>query len=154
MIDADCSFDFYNSGLASGAGRSVTVGTGGKGCYTADDAETFHSLDTTLAESVGQVIWTGTEFMIWGVNRVARSSDGAAWSSTATKLTPAGTFRPEAVAKAQAGAYVAAIGQYEDQAFYRSSDGVAWERLAASPKGHPIRKIVAGYAPADLACKP
>jgi hypothetical protein len=153
-IDAACNFDFYNSGLASGKGRTLTVGTGGKGCYTADDAETFQGLDTTLSESVGQVIWTGTEFMIWGVNRVARSSNGSSWSTSATSVTPAGTFRPDAVAKAVNGAYVAAIGQYAEQNFYRSTDGVAWVRLASAPKGHPIRKIVAGYAPADRACQP
>jgi hypothetical protein len=154
-IDPTCSFDFYNSGLAVGAGKVLAVGNDGLGCYSADSGVTFHPLDTTRGEVQNQVVWSGSEFMVWGPAGMAHSPDGATWTKAPVKVTPSSNGFVPVVAKSPSGSFVGAVGQYSTQYFARSTDGINWQRLSdtAFSKGHPIRSIVAGYLPAGKACQ-
>ena len=134
--------DLQSSGGIVGAGERIVVVAGRTACTSTDGGATFTAADIGgVVES--QAVWTGTELVAWGGGQVWRSPDGVAWTSAATAPTD---VRPGAVAYGD-GVFVAVRGGwqvwYEQQRFYRSTDGVTWETLApgAAPGGHPIRFI-------------
>jgi hypothetical protein len=117
-------------------------------CVSHDGGHTF--VAASLPGPVrSRPVWTGSEFWMWGDGVRYSSADGTSWSSTPIE----GGARFHHVARADDGAILAVWSEwgsyYESSAFWRSTDGVRWERTAGSDlaNGHPIRGITAGYVP-------
>ena len=96
-------------------------------------------------------IWDGERFMIWSGGVVNISTDGETW--TQETCTPSG-ISPTAVGIGDQGTLVSSQGTNEGLRFYRSEDGVSWERLADDrfPKGTGIKYIEFGEVLPSDAC--
>jgi hypothetical protein len=131
-------------------------------CRSSDGAQTWTSTTISNEYFESRPLWTGTEFMFWGTGRVFRSLDGATWTAGNTQTRRNGTLSggPNigSVAVNAQGTFVAVKGGwqtwYEQQRFYRSTDGVIWDELATGnyTQGHPITAIVAGSAERSTIC--
>ncbi len=140
-----------DGGIAYGNGVIVIVGGDGVACRSTDGGDSWTT--TSFAGSISShLLWTGSQFVVWSPGQLHASSDGESWTST--DITPALTIGPAAVS--DDGVFVAVRGGwqvwYEDQAFYRSEDGISWEVLAPGSfaGSHPIRDIAFGHV--DAAC--
>jgi hypothetical protein len=148
----------WEGGLAVQGGVALVVGGDGVACRSTDSGDTW--VEVQLGGSVsGRLVVTGTAFETWGEVGGQpvrfRSSDGAAWTTDplTVNLAAGGTASGPtvgAVARGPNGTYVAVNGGwdqwYERQRFYRSTDGVTWDELAAGAftGGHPVRFAAAG----------
>ncbi|HWB78150.1 MAG TPA: hypothetical protein VG755_24465 [Nannocystaceae bacterium] len=141
-------------GIASGNGVIVGVGDDGVACRSTDGGDTW-TLGSVGGEGIyARVLWTGDEFVTWAPGVRYTSPDGETWSSTT--MTPEGVWLG-AVAQSEATGTFAANGRvwdaYENQSFYRSSNGVDWEVLPAGSftGGHYIFEMAFGWAePSEL----
>lgn len=137
-------------------GNGVTVLTSGVGhvCRSTDGGDTWTTVSVAMGE-LSTPLWTGSEFFAWAGSQLWRSADGRQWSSTALVGTQVSIG---AVARSAAGTFVAVRGGwqvwYDQQRFYRSTDGIHWDTLAAGSYvgSHPINFIEFGYAPAGTVC--
>lgn len=131
-------------------------------CRSADGARTWTSAALPNESFESRVLWTGAEFIAFGNGKAYRSVDGAAWTTTPTQTRRGGALSAGptlgAVARSPAGTFVAVRGGwqawYENQRFYRSSDGLLWDELPAGSfePGHPITAIAFGLALRSAAC--
>ncbi len=131
-------------------------------CRSSDGAQTWSSSTLTDQYFESRPVWTGSEFMFWGNGRVFRSADGIAWTVTDTQTRRAGVLSSGPligpVAVNANGTLVAVKGGwqtwYEQQRFYRSTDGVIWDELATGSyeQGHPMTAVVAGFAERSTVC--
>ena len=131
-------------------------------CRSADGAQTWSSTTIPTEYFESRPLWTGTEFMLWGNGRVHRSTDGITWISSNTQTRLSGTLSggPNigSVAVNAQGTFVAVKGGwqtwYEQQRFYRSTDGLIWDELVngAYEQGHPVTAIAAGFAERSTTC--
>jgi len=157
-IDAACGRGIQGQGGIARVG-DVIVMAGGESsvCRSTNEGVTWtlHTLPDGARASSSALIATGSEFMMWSVGAVLRSTDGMTWTRTPTEPS----IEVGAVARSPEGTFVAVRGGwnhwYGDQVFYRSTDGVRWETLdlAAAPQGHPISWIAYGNVDAPLACR-
>ena len=131
-------------------------------CRSTDDAATW-TTSTIAGDFIeGRPVWTGTEFMAWSNGKVHRSPDGAVWTSSNTQTRRGGVLsggpNPNPVARNADGTFVGVKGGwqvwYEQQRFYRSTDGVIWDELevADAKRGHPITVMAAGVASRSNVC--
>ncbi|MBL8682237.1 MAG: hypothetical protein JNK05_23925 [Myxococcales bacterium] len=141
-------------GFAYGNGVAILTSGAGHACRSTDGGESW----TRIAVAMGELttpVWTGSEFFAWEGSRLWRSADGMQWTST--PLVGTG-LSIGAVARSPSGTFVAVRGGwqvwYDQQRFYRSTDGIRWETLAAGTfvGSHPINFIEFGYAPAGTMC--
>lgn len=139
-----------DGGIAYGNGVIVIVGGDGVACRSSDGGDSWTT--TTFASNVSShLLWTGSQFVVWSPGQMHASLDGESWTSTHT--TPSLSIGPAAVS--DDGVFVAVRGGwqvwYEEQAFYRSDDGINWETLPSGSfvGSHPIRDIAFGYVDAD-----
>ena len=131
-------------------------------CRSGDGARTWSSTTLMGEYMESRPLWTGTEFMVWSNGRVHRSSDGITWASANTQTRRNGmtSSGPNigAVARSANGTFVATRGGwqvwYDQQRFYRSTDGVLWDELGSGTheQGHPITAIGAGFATRSSVC--
>ncbi|MDQ3035532.1 MAG: glycoside hydrolase [Myxococcota bacterium] len=156
-LPSSCGAGIQNDGgIGYVAGAIVIVGGDGSVCRSTDGGTTWtaHSIGSDISSS--EVVQTASELLVWGGGELHRSSDGATWTSTA--LQPSGTSIG-AVARSPDGTFVAVNSGwnrwYEQQRFYRSSDGVTWEQLASDRYvgSHPIFQIRFGLAEPSAACE-
>lgn len=131
-------------------------------CRSSDGAQTWSS--TTIAGEYmeSRPLWTGTEFMVWSNGKVHRSVDGTAWTTMNTQTRRNGTLSggPNIgpAARSEGGTFVAVRGGwqvwYDQQRFYRSTDGIIWDELAMSDytQGHPVTAMAAGFASRSTVC--
>lgn len=84
-------------------------------------------------------------------NALYVSPDGATWAATPVDL-PVGYWSVVMGHNPETGTLVAASGAYDDQRFFRSTDGLSWEEVTPAAKSHPIRRFVSARldAPACL----
>jgi photosystem II stability/assembly factor-like uncharacterized protein len=155
-IPSTCGASIQNDGgIGYVAGAIVIVGGDGSVCRSTDGGATWtaHSIGADISSS--DVIEAEGELLVWGGGELHRSSDGATWS--ATDLSPTG-IAIGAVERSPDGTFVAVNSGwnrwYEDQRFYRSTDGVTWEVLASDRyvRSHPIHAIEHGWARPSEAC--
>ncbi len=131
-------------------------------CRSSDGAQTWTSSTIANEYMESRPLWTGSEFMVWSNGKVHRSADGIAWTSTNTQTRRNGVLSggPNigAVARSAAGTFAATRGGwqvwYDQQRFYRSTDGVVWDELATGTyvQGHPVTAISAGFASRSASC--
>jgi hypothetical protein len=127
---------------------------GGRICRSDDAGDTW-TVHSPASGFSSNPIWTGAKFMVWSDTALYESSDGASWSSQ--DIAPAGT-RIGPVARGKSGTFVAVKDDwgawYDQQEFYRSEDGVTWQKLAKSAftGSHPIKFIEAGVVEASATC--
>ncbi|MCB9748542.1 MAG: hypothetical protein H6713_00905 [Myxococcales bacterium] len=145
----------FTRGITHGDDVILLVDGDGAACSStsAGDAWTTSAIGGPIESNP---IWTGTQFMAWGLQTAYSSPDGVNWS--AQPVTPPGVQVGPAAIDPGTGTIVAVRGGwdvwYEDQVFYRSEDGITWEELDASAYtgGHPIRAIAFGYVDPSPAC--
>ncbi len=155
----------WEGGIVDGNGTLVMVGGDGTVCRSADNGVTWTSV--SLGQTIGsRLIWTGTEFMVWGGNKLFRSANGVTWVSMATslKITLADGGMQNAaldlgpVARSPNGTFVGVNGGwqqwYDKQLFLRSTDGLAWTSLPKNKytASHPMTHIVWGPAQRSAVC--
>jgi hypothetical protein len=141
--------------LGAGGGSAIVMYQSDQSalCLSTDGGHTFTSVSVGGALR-SRAVWTGTEIWIWGDGVRYSSADGRTWTERATE----GGARFHHVARADDGTLLAVESEwgsyYESSAFWRSRDGLVWERTAGSDRanGHPIRGITFGYVPA-VACE-
>ena len=137
------------SGIQYGRGTIVVTGGNGVSCTSTDAGETFvaHDIGGRLTSSL---IWDGTLFHAWGYGVHYSSRDGVTWNAANTVPEE---FDVRAVARSDAGTFAAVnnswLSYYEDQHFYRSTDGTNWEVLPASAftGSHPTLSMAFGRVP-------
>lgn len=156
----------WEGGIADGNGTLLMVGGDGVVCRSIDNGQNWTSV--SLGGAVGsRVIWTGTEFFVWGGNKLYRSTNGVGWVSMPTTLKRAladGGSSTEAgpdigpVSRSPGGTFVAVNGGwqqwYDKQLFLRSTDGLTWQSLPKSKyaPSHPMTHIVWGPVPRSALC--
>jgi hypothetical protein len=141
-------------GIVSGNGVIVIVSQDATACRSTDGGKTWSVSPTGLTQILSHGVWTGTEFRFWGDDMyMVSSADGATWTktpmATPTRLGP--------VARSDGGTLVA-VGNvwegYDQQTFYRSTDGLTWDKLppTAFVPSHGIFYIAYGEAEPSPAC--
>jgi hypothetical protein len=155
VIPDDCAHDVTTyGGIVSGNGVIVIVGQQGTACRSTDGGDTWSTSPTGLSEILSHGVWTGSEFQFWGEDAFMVSSpDGETWTQT-PMTTP---MRLGPVGRSPDGTLVAldSVWQgYENQQFYRSTDGLSWEELPANAfvASHSIFYIAFGYAEPSEVC--
>ncbi|HTJ85497.1 MAG TPA: hypothetical protein VL400_27455, partial [Polyangiaceae bacterium] len=144
----------YVRNVTYGAGKIAIFSGAGTVCTSSDGGDTW-TLATIAASLSSNGIWTGTELMVWDGGTRYRSADGSEWQSEAISPSSA---RIGAVARSDAGTFLAThdswLGWYDEQKFYRSTDGLTWEALPAGSfvGGHPINFIEFGWVAPSDAC--
>ena len=131
-------------------------------CRSGDGAVTWTTTTIPGESMEARPVWTGTEFLAWSNGKVHRSADGITWTSSNTQTRRgavlSGGPNVGPVARNAAGTFVAVKGGwqvwYEQQRWYRSTDGVIWDELATADatQGHPITAMSAGFASRSLVC--
>lgn len=102
---------------------------------------------------MSNVVFDGNEFVVYQGTRGYRSADGATWT---------GFDSNEAIGRIAVDPYTRTFvmvrghwsGAPAEQQFFRSTDGVTWERLAPGDfvASHPITHIEFGFGAASSAC--
>ena len=132
-------------------------------CRSVDHAHTFtvHVVGPNPGDR-SPTVWTGSEFRFWSPGKAFRSADGATWTVENTQTRVGGVLQggPNigAVTITPEGAFAGVRGGwnvwYDDQRFYRSTDGLIWDELPVSAyhRGHPVTGLVTGLAERSTAC--
>jgi hypothetical protein len=156
VIPATCAISVGAGGGGILGGDDVLLIVDGKGtaCRSLDGGITWTVAPTGLTDIASQGVWTGSEFVFWGENKMITSSDGATW--TATPLLPT-TQRIGPTARSDQGTFVAipyVFDAYDRQRFIRSTDGINWTPLPLSSivQSHAIYRITFGYADPSALC--
>ena len=151
-IPEGCSGGAYPGRIIYGNGTIVMTAESGVVCSSDDGGQSWSA--TTLPTGLrSNGVWTGSEFMAWNFGTAYRSADGRNWTSSET--VPSDIDFGVAAISEQGSIVAVSSGweqHYDEQAFYRSDDGVNWETLSgdAYTGGHPITVITFGYAqPSD-----
>lgn len=155
VIPDDCANEVSTyGGIVSGNDVIVIVDMQANACRSTDGGQTWSVAPTGLGQILSHGVWTGSEFWFWGDDGYRASSpDGATW--TITPMTTPTRLGP--VARSDAGTLVA-VGNvwqgYDQQSFFRSTDGLAWEELEAPAfaPSHPIFYLSYGYGDASEVC--
>lgn len=136
----------YRPQLVYGNGVWLQVWYRGVSCRSTDNGETweYNSMGDDLGE-FGTALWNGSEFVVYNGTRGLRSTDGKTW----TEFTSSHDIRVVAY-NPHTGTYAAVNGDYDQQVFMRSQDGVTWTVLGSSAftKSHPITHMILGYTQA------
>lgn len=140
-------------GMAYGAGVGIIASGGGGVCRSSDGGDTWEHVAVSDGLS-SPPVWTGEEFFVYAGATLHRSADGASWQSQ-----PLGVdVSIGQLARSPTGTFVAVNDGwqvwYEQQAFYRSEDGVAWEVLppGAFTGSHPIYFMAHGEVAPGAGC--
>ena len=165
-VPALCGVSVSTDGVAFARGALLLAHDTGLVCRSIDNGLTWTTvmLSGTIEASLMD---TGTEFVTWGTSSGMRgrfhSPDGITWSFDATHTrAPDGTMSGGPalgpVARSASGTFVSVKSGwqvwYDQQVFYRSTDGLTWDALPAGAfhGGHPIRFIRYGEAAHSGVC--
>jgi hypothetical protein len=146
----------YSQGMAYGNGVWLQAWDGtGAICRSTDGGQTWAAAQPFGIEINGlsNVVFTGTEFVAYVGTMGYRSADGATWTPFESDQSVGRVGFSTAT-----GTFVMIRGSWDGapgtQRFYRSTDGVAWEELAASAfvSSHPITHVIFGYGAPSAQC--
>jgi hypothetical protein len=152
---SECGGDF--SGVA-GQGEVIVIVFESKACRSTDGGDSF---ELSNLEGGVDVFFDGSSFVSFRGSNRYRSEDGMDWEEEALTINglPDGhRFQLGRIGVADDGSLVSVRGEwdtwYENQDFYRSSDGITWQVLPAADfvGSHPIRDIAFGFVDA-AACE-
>ena len=136
-------------GIASVGDRVLLIFATGDNCISDDGGAHWRRVDGVGTRLTSlEVVEVEGEVQVWSEGAMHTSADGERW--TRTPLTGRNVSIGPVARNPRTGTYVAVssgfLNGYENQAFFRSEDGLSWQRLddAAAPTGHPIREIVVG----------
>ncbi|MEL6181733.1 MAG: hypothetical protein AAFS10_22425, partial [Myxococcota bacterium] len=147
------------TGITGNAERIVVVSQQGHTCVSTDAGRSFALYDMGEGPTPeSRPLYDGRRFIAWSRGQVHTSPDGITWTVAST--TPANLqigggsvdYNPDT------GTYTAVRAGWQNwygqQEFYRSTDGVVWERLASEQvtTGHSIHHITRGIAPPGTIC--
>ena len=159
-LPSTCANGIGAGDIVSGNGTFVIIDEFGTTCRSTDGGQNWSvGLTPAAAVTAGLIasvtsgsngIWTGTEFTFWGSNTMITSTDGASWTATPMSTKTAIGW----VARSDSGTLVTVVHEYASQQFLRSIDGLTWDTLpgAAIVQGHPLGRIVFGYADPSGVC--
>jgi hypothetical protein len=143
-----------HGGIATGNGILLVLGADGVACRSTDGGLNF-SEASVGQEVLSDLLFDGTRFVVWSRGQRHRSTDGATWVAESTSPSDL-AIGPVAISN---GGTIVAVNDgwqqwYDNQVFYRSTDGLSFERLNANAYSgsHPVRDIVFGYAPDGVVC--
>lgn len=127
----------------------------GYACRSQDGGATWSGKQISAAGLSRQMVWTGTEFFVYGGGSGYRSTDGDTWTKFA--ITPARLNFGALTRSTVSGTFVASSPygtDYGAQAFYRSTDGITWQPLAAGKfvGSHLIEHMAFGFGQPSAAC--
>ena len=130
----------------------------GRLCRSTDGGQTFEEFhlhsDGEELYIQGTPQYDGERFWVWGRRAAYSSADGLTWTKDERDDLHLGA----AAYDPTRGVFVAARGGwknwYEKQEFYRSTDGVAWDKVPDEDfvGGHSIRQITFGWAEEGTMC--
>jgi hypothetical protein len=150
-LPAECVQDLCS--IAGSDSVMLVASEQGHVCWSTDgDTWTYVAVTDHFTS---RPLWTGTEFWIYSGAELFKSAHAQSWTSVT--IEPA-NIEIGAVARSPAGTLVAANAGwdvwYEDQRFFRSTDGVHWDVLptTAFTGSHPINFITFGYVPPSADC--
>jgi len=151
-LAAGCAQDLY--GMAGSDSVMLVASQEGHVCWSAD-GDTWNAVTVSEDAFTSPPVWTGTEFWIYSGAELYKSADAQDWTSVT--IEPA-DIAIGALARSPAGTLVAANAGwdvwYDQQQFFRSTDGVHWEALPmnAFTGSHPINFIRFGYLQPSQGC--
>jgi hypothetical protein len=155
VLPAGCGANVQTEGgIAHGGGVLLVVGGDGVACASTDEGDTFTRTDLGAPVS-SHLVWSGTDFVVYGGGLAYRSVDGVTWTTTPIVGVD---VDPGPVAVSDQGTFVAIEGGwgdwYEDQQAYRSDDGITWTTLDATAftGGHPVRDLAFGHVLPSPTC--
>ena len=141
--------------LVYGNGALVMPSMDGGACRSADGGETWSVVSVGANLGLSTLAFAGDRFVMLGEGNgglaLHTSTDGASWSSATTNLQ-VGAWNAQLGRNTETGTLLVASGAYENQRFFRSTDGLSWTEAASATQSHPIRRFVAARleAPACL----
>lgn len=156
VLPAGCGAGIQTEGgIAFGAGVILIVGNDGTACYSSDGGTTFGQANVG-GNVESHLVWSGTDFVVYGGGNAYRSPDGEEWAPT--PISP--NVNLGAIAVSDQGTFAAVEGGwgenfwYAGQEFFRSQDGINWESLPVGSYtgGHPVRTMTFGYVHASESC--
>lgn len=131
----------------------------GLSCVSTDDGQTFtaHQVNMdadTFGSMQGTPVHDGTHFRVWGSRTAYTSEDGMQWQMQERDNVHLGatTYDPSN------NVFVAVRGGwqnwYDKQEFYRSTDGIQWQKIddGSFLKSHRIRRLTFGWAKPGTVC--
>jgi len=140
--------------MAYGAGVAVIASGKGHVCRSSDGGDTWEQVQVSNSLSSAPV-WTGEEFFVYQGDTLHRSADASNWQSQPLESEGVSIGR---LARSPEGTFVATNAGwkvwYEQQKFYRSEDGIAWEVLPpeAFTGSHPIYFMDHGEVMPGMGC--
>ncbi len=142
-------------GIAGSDSVILIASSEGHVCRSTDAGDTW-SFKSVSDRFTSPPLWTGTEFWIYAGNELHKSVDGIEWQSE--PIQPS-SIQIGNLARSPAGTVVAANDGwqvwYDQQRFYRSTDGINFNVLEpeVSIEGsHPINFMGFGFVPATSGC--
>lgn len=127
-----------------GAGTIVVNGNTGIVCWSQDQGDTWTSVDLGASLS-GNVVWSGSGFLIGAGSSVWKSLDGKMWSQAALP------DRPDVRYVAHGDGVFVGISR-DGERFYRSEDGATWEPAAQAPGGTDLVAVRFGFIEPTSEC--
>ncbi|HJL14222.1 MAG TPA: sialidase family protein [Sandaracinaceae bacterium LLY-WYZ-13_1] len=154
ILPEPCGGGTFTSGGVELVRNAVVAVGGGFACRSTDGGRTFEAfaIDPEVDRWRSDMVSDGRTISVWADGRRYLSDDeGQTWTWEA--VTPEGA--PGRTIAYGAGVYVGADRQYDEQALYRSEDGVHWERLPAGAfePGHRIQHMVFAWIEPNEVCR-
>jgi hypothetical protein len=152
MTDGSAISACGNARITSGNNIFVSM-TSSIACVSTDQGRRWERVTFSGSNINAGPLWTGSEFMAWSSSQVYRSANGRQWTSTPLvyRLPTGGAGQSvelDPITRSPQGTFVAVRGGwnqwYEQQRFYRSTDGITWNELPATAykKSHPMTHLV------------
>jgi hypothetical protein len=140
-------------GIAHESGVTLMAQYNGSVCRSTDRGDHWTYVPVTPTGFGTNPLVADGKFTIWSGSTRWQSADGLTWTSTAGTAG----IGPSAVARSDSGTFVAASYwglTYDKQEFYRSTDGVSWEKLptTAFVQSHLITHMTFGWMKPSAEC--
>lgn len=148
-----CGGGTFTGGGVELVGDTIVVVGGGVACRSSDGGHSFEAvtIDDTIDRWKSDLVFDGSRLSVWASGQHFTSDDGGATWNAEAVTSDEGPGRHQAWGD---GVYVGVGGAYDDQAFYRSTDGTHWDRLPAEAftAGHGIAHLLFTWVEPNDVC--